>query len=363
MTIKKSTLAERQAARKAAKLSASEAAPAPTLAPGLELPPEAAQPPEEQVQADLSLAPGLVPPADAPDLAVTAVVDMAALEASGEEIRFGMNIFMPLKASTVDDLVKGNPHWILFANREPFAKIALADQENASEIAAHFITEDYARSVVNSIVNHGVVPTLTSAKARVYAAMVDKHEALQTLQANAEKEVETRARKRIAEIRDSFTKNISLSLAASANNFGAMRAPLKDALVANMQALGVSEHDAVAAVDAAYFQHGPAQIQEVLDYSAKLSAMSQDAHAEISAAIVQDGRRAPTPPSARSFAEANPNYDHARAHRLAAAAIPVSGSQTTVVDIPQQLAVSAGFAPRPETREEMKRRLGSYNKR
>lgn len=329
--------AERRArmAAKAEKVKAESADAAP-LAPagdhkakigeeeyGYAIPPELEEAVAEGVAKDSedeSYQPGILVPPGLEEQ-VMAFVDPALLSADAE-VRFDLVPFAPEAATTAAEVINAGAHWVLFANGDPLAKINLNDQENAERIAAHFVSEDYARSVVEGIQKHGLKATLEATKAKAYVAKVDENAKIAEIKAKLEADAKTELRASIANTKSKYVESLGLVLEASASNFIVENA-LKDSLVAFMTSAGIPEGTAAEGVDNAFFQSGVKTIANFLDKAEEWANLSPEALSEIKAALEQAGRRARPLPSTLTPAQANPDFDQNMANRMAASAVTV----------------------------------------
>lgn len=302
---------------------------------GAAVPPELAKAIEDgKVEEDDSLTPGIIIPPDLAD-SVMAVADPATLSEDGV-IAFDLIPFLPTQATSAADVVAAGAHWILCANGEPLAKIALKDQDHAERIATHFASEEFARSIVDGIEKHGIQKTLAAVKAKPYVAIVDTQKKVSEIKAKLAASTEEALRQKVAGLKAKYVNTLDLVLEASANNF-IVENPLKDVLIAQMESLGIPEATAADMVDAAFFQVGPKMVANLLDKAEEFANMPADALAHVKEAIQAAGRRSRPLPSALSPAQTNPNYDAGLAQRMQAAAIPV----TPAVSADQPATLSA----------------------
>ena len=289
---------------------------------GISIPPELESVIEDGVAEDSkdeSYQPGVLVPPGLED-AVMAVADVTGLEEEGME--WDMIPFAPVNATTAAEVLHAGAHWMLCANGEPVAKITLSEQDNAERIAAHFASEDYARSVIEGIAAHGLKATLEATRAKPYVAKVDENAKVAATKARLETENAAQIRNAISEVKAKYVDTLGLVLDASAANF-IVEDSLKDGLVAFMTSAGVPEAIASEGVDNAYFQHGPKSIAAKLDKAEEWANLSEEALKEIRAAVEQAGPRARPLPSTFSPAQANPDYDQNLANKFAASAVPV----------------------------------------
>jgi len=291
---------------------------------GYSIPPELEQAIEEgkaEDSKDESYQPGVLVPPGLED-AVMAVADPATLSKADSDIRFDLVPFVPETATTAAEVLNAGAHWVLFANGDPVAKINLADQENAGRIAAHFVSEDYARSVIQGIQAVGLHETLASVKAKPYVAKIDENAKIAQIKAQLEAQAKETLRVQTANTKSKFVENLALVLEASASNF-IVENPLKDALIAFMASAGIPEAMAAEGVDNAFFQHGVKTIAGFLDKAEEWANYTSEAQAELRATLEAAGRRSRPLPSQLTPAQINPDYDRNLANRMAASAIPV----------------------------------------
>jgi uncharacterized protein Veg len=289
---------------------------------GYVVPPELESAVEEGKDAvDESYSPGILIPPGLED-AVMAVADPADLP-KDEEARFDLIPFVPEEATTVAEVLNAGAHWVLFANGEPMAKITLKDQDHYDRIAAHFVSPDFAKSIIDGIQKHGLGETLKAVKAKPYVAKVDTNKKIVEIKAKLEASSNEAIKQKVAAIKAKFVENLGLVLEASANNF-IVENPLKDALIADMTGVGIPEQVASEMVDNAFFSQGNKSLASILDKAEEWSNLTPEALKEIKSAMQSAGRRSRALPSNLGAAHANPNYDQALANKMAAAAVPVA---------------------------------------
>ncbi len=291
---------------------------------GVHVPPELQKAVDEGQEGstdDDAFSPGILIPPGLED-AVQAFVDPAIFSSSGE-VRFDIVPFAPEGAKTAAEVILAGAHWILCANGDPLAKISLKDQDHAEKIAAHFVSADFGRSVLDGISKHGLPATLSAVKAKPYVAVVDQRKEIATAKAKLAASAEESLRQKVAGLKTRYVDCIGLALVASANNV-LLDNPVKDILVAALADLGVPEQVSASLVDDAWFTKGKDYVASLLDKAEEWSNTTPEAFKEIQAMVEGVGKRARPLPSERSPAERNPNYNHALAHKMAAAAIPVT---------------------------------------
>lgn len=300
---------------------------------GAHIPPEIESEVADGKSDDESAIPGILIPKGLEDM-VMAVVDPDSFTGD-DAVRFDLMPFIPEEAVTTQDVLLAGAHWVLFANGDPLAKISLGDQEHADKIVAHFVTADFARSIVDGISKHGLSQTLSAVKAKPYVAKIDEAKKIEQIRAKMEATAEEALRQKITSIKAKYVENLGLVLEASANNF-IVENPVKDGFVAAMVNLGVPEASAAEIVDDVFFQYGQRTLAGFLDKAEAWSNTSPEALVEIKAAMQSAGRRARPLPSNMGAAHTNPNYNQQLANQMAASAVPV-------VSASAQPSVSAGL--------------------
>ena len=302
-------------------------------------------------------APGILIPPGLED-AVMAVADPSMLD-SDAEVRFDLVPFLPENAQTAQEILNAGAHWVVLANGEPLAKISLKDQDHADKIVAHFVSADFARSVVDGIQKHGVKATFAAIKAKSYIAKVDESKKIIEIKANLAAAAEEAMRHKTASLKARYVENLGLVLEAAASNF-IVENPLKDAIIASLTNLGVPEVSAASIIDEAFFQFGQKTLASFLDKAEEWTTTSPEAMKEIKAAMHSVGRRSRPLPSALGAAFTNPNYDQALANKMAASAVPVVPSES-------QHPVSASLrmgSPAPAgaaRRSELRGKIGRFS--
>jgi uncharacterized protein Veg len=302
-------------------------------------------------------APGILIPPGLED-AVMAVTDPSMLD-SDAEVRFDLVPFLPENAQTTQEILNAGAHWVVLANGEPLAKISLKDQDHADKIVAHFVSADFARSVVDGIQKHGIKATFAAIKAKSYIAKVDESKKIIEIKASLAASAEEAMRHKTASLKARYVENLGLVLEAAASNF-IVENPLKDAIIASLTNLGVPEVAASSIVDEAFFQFGQKTLASFLDKAEEWSTTSPEAMKEIKAAMHSVGRRSRPLPSTLGAAFTNPNYDQALANKMAASAVPVVPSES-------QHPVSASLrmgSPAPagaNRRSELRGKIGRFS--
>jgi hypothetical protein len=285
-----------------------------------------------------------------------AVADPASFE--GKETRYDLIPFAPESATSAAEIVLAGAHWILCANGNPLAQITLRDQENAEKIAAHFVSADYARSVMSGIEAHGLKKTLEAVKAKPYVAIVDTAKKAKELSAKLSASSEETLREKLATIKANYVDNLDLVLEASANNF-IVENPLKDALISAMATMGIPANTASELVDNAFFSQGASTFSQLLNKADEWSKLTSDARHEIVNALHAVGRRSRPMANMTSHAFSNPNYNQGLAQQMASAAIPVAAPVRAENSVSVSAHVGAP-ASASSAKEEYRRRFGRF---
>jgi soluble cytochrome b562 len=328
---------------------------------GVVVPPEVEDQVADGAESDSKdeLAPGILIPPGLEDV-VTAVADPEVFT-SDKEARFDLLPFIPSEAATAAEVLQAGAHWVVFANGDPLAKISLKDQKNADKIVAHFVSADFARSVIDGISKHGLKATFEALSAKPYVAKLDTTKKVTEIKAKLAASSEEALRAKVAAIKAKYVENIGLVLEASSNNFIVDNA-VKDAAIAAMVSAGIPEAVAASMMDDVFFQHGQKTFAKMLDKAEEWSNTSPEALKEIKAAMQSAGRRARPLPSALGAAHTNPNYNQGLANSMSAAAIPVtlpsvaSEEQTVSAStrVNSQVPVSA------DAKAALRRKIGGF---
>ena len=325
---------------------------------GFSIPPELESAIEEGKDiVDESFSPGILIPPGLED-AVMAVADPADLP-KDEEARFDLIPFVPEEATTVAEVLQAGAHWVLFANGEPMAKIALKDQDHKDRIAAHFVSPEFAKSIIDGISKHGLGETLKAVKAKAYVAKVDTNKKVVEIRTRLEASSAEAVKQKVASIKARFVDNLGLVLEASANNF-IVENPLKDVLISAMTGVGVPEQIASEMVDNAFFAQGNKSIASILDKAEEWSNLTPEALKEIKSAMQSAGRRSRGLPSSLGAAHTNPNYDQALANKMAAAAVPVASRSQTEAPLSASTRIGAPSPVDVSKKDAYRNRFGGF---
>ena len=325
---------------------------------GALVPPELAKAVEQGKKDDDKIAEyGIMIPKGLEDV-VMAVTDPATLE-SDAEVRFDLVPFIPADAQTTQEVLNAGAHWVVLANGEPLAKISLKDQDHADKIVAHFVSADFARSVVDGIQKHGVKATFAAVKAKAYVAKVDESKKIAEIKASLAASSEEAMRLKTASLKAKYVENLGLVLEAAANNF-IVENPLKDALIASLTGLGVPESAAASITDEAFFQFGQKTLASFLDKAEEWSNTSPEAMKEIKAAMQSAGRRSRPLPSTLGAAHTNPNYDQALANKMAASAVPVVPTESPA-PVSASLRMGSPAPAGADRRTELRAKIGRFS--
>jgi len=327
---------------------------------GISLPPELEKAIEEgkgDAGDDASYQPGILIPPGLED-AIMAVTDPAEF-AEDEEVNFDLVPFVPEEASTAAEVMEAGAHWVLFANGDPIAKVSLKDQDHAKEIAAHFVSHDFARSVIDGIKKHGLMAALSAVKAKTYVAKVDANKKIAQIKANLAASTQEALRQQVSQVKARYIGTLGHVLEASANNF-IVQNPLKDALIVSIRSAGLPEATAAEMVDDAFFQQGIKTFAGLLDKAEEWSNLSAEALSEILSAMQAAGKRVRPLPSERSHAATNPNYDQNLANQMAARAVPLQASHNSDVNVSASVRRASPEPVDAESKTNFRNRFGGF---
>lgn len=201
------------------------------------------------------------------------VMPLMDLEGIGESAEIDLALFGE---------ASDNPHWVVFADGNPVAKIALQDQARPDEIKELFIKSSYKRSVKEAVAKMGIKEVLPSLKAKLYAETVRKNKMIAGLRGAERKKLAREFEARNAKMQESFLENIDLVLEAMQKNF-ILENPLKDALFTGMKAAGV--HDPLRIIKNAFSKEGRAFFDTVIKKATEWGGMSKAARAELAQTV------------------------------------------------------------------------------
>jgi len=177
-----------------------------------------------------------------------------------------------------------NPHWVVFADGEPLAKIALADQDSPDKIRKIFATADYAQSFIDILKKVPLVSILASCKARPYIASVKSTEAFAAVDAKYKADAKTEFQSKAAKYRDDLLSMASLVVEGQRKNF-LTENPLKDSLFKHMKSAGVQ--DPVKVIEAAFIESSAQYFEGTLKQAQKWLDYTPEALADIKQAITE----------------------------------------------------------------------------
>jgi hypothetical protein len=229
------------------------------------------------VAAPSDVQPPAPPAAPAQRELVAQVVNIARLD---QTAHFQMN--GPFNGETE------NPHWVLMAEGEPLAKVALADQEKPDTIRKHFTSAQYATSVVEMTKKFPVAKVMASIKARPYQAVVKATEAFEALDRKYKADATAAYQSKAAEFSDAFKTTMALVAEAQMKNYIPGN-PLKDALFTELKRACVA--DPVAVIERAFTAAFVPYMEETVACTEKWMGMAPEALADIKMRVNSMGPR------------------------------------------------------------------------
>jgi len=216
-----------------------------------------------------------------------------------------------------------NPHWLLCAEGEPLAKIALADQEQPASIRTHFCTAEYANGVINATKKFPILNVMASVKARHYIAAVRSSEVFAQLDKGYKAKAEEAFREKAANYSDTFATMMNLVAEAQQKNY-ITENPLKDALFAEFKRAGVA--DPTQSIERAFGKGFTPWVEQTMQTALKWANFSPEALADIQQTITSMGTR---PVQASKQASPRNPQDHVP---TAAANVPLTTQASTSRD-------------------------------
>lgn len=177
-------------------------------------------------------------------------------------------------------------HWIVLANGEPLAKVALSDQKfDGSESPAFrkaFTSEDYGNSFASAAKKKPIQQLLASTSARPYAAAVRSTSAYAEISAKAQAAAKSDVQKKASQFRDDFLSMLGLVAEAQRTNF-INENPLKEALFTAFKRAGVN--DPTGIIESAFVEASAAHFELMANKAIKWLDYNADALADIKEAI------------------------------------------------------------------------------
>lgn len=225
-----------------------------------------------------------------------------------------------------------NPHWIVTADGEPLAKIALKDQDEEAGIAKLFATAEYGKMFHKTAQSVALDKLLMSCKARPYTAVVKSTEVFASINKQYQNEAKAAFQEKTADYRDALTSVFNLVVEAHRKNF-LTNSPLKDALFHQLKRDGVA--DPVRSIEAACQESLGEHFSTMLKQAQKWLDLTPEALAEIKEQIT--GMPQLDPPTVTAAAAAPTG-----------APAPVPSSAANV----RLSTASAGAAPTPASANE-----------
>lgn len=187
--------------------------------------------------------------------------------ASPDEIEDNSNVEMTLHQADTQ-----NPHWNVFANGTPLARIELQAQDRPMEIRDFFGTEDYRKATLGAIRSLGVRAAMKTQRATYYVAQANQAAEAKKVQKRLRKAAKRKVQAETGAYANDF---INMLLVAhegfEKNMFLDEGHPIKEAMAASLEDLGAS--DPISIVEDAFGDGVFAQYLEVV--AAKADQMMQ----------------------------------------------------------------------------------------
>lgn len=185
-------------------------------------------------------------------------------------------------------------HWIVLANGEPLAKVALSDQtyEGGLEDMAFrksFTSEAYGQSFASAATKKPIQQLLADTHARPYAAAVRSTKVYAEISAKAQADAKASVQKSAAKFRDDFLSMLGLVAEAQRTNFMPEN-PLKEALFRTIKRAGVN--DPTAPIEAAFLEASVQHFEVMANKAMKWLDYKADSLADIREAITANATTA-----------------------------------------------------------------------
>jgi aminopeptidase N len=178
------------------------------------------------------------------------------------------------------------PHYAVFFNGRPLAEISLKDQDRPQEIKQAFVSDDYAKHVVETCTSMGAKETLDALHAKYYVGVTTKGELAQRAASMAEAKLEAAYAERLAALKENFLNTVNLAIAAS--NKGSkglfVENNLKVALKDSIRRAGVANPAPV--IDEVWMKQASAYFDAVLSKAEEWMGYSPEAMHEVTKEIL-----------------------------------------------------------------------------
>lgn len=296
----------------------------------------------------IEVAPAGDEPAAPAEIAEEIAEEMPVEEMPAEEAELSARVVDPaqVSASARIDVVgpfekNADAFWIVLADGEPLAKIAMGDQKisdvarNSDTFRKMFLHEDYARSIKSAASKTPILKLLSDMNARPYTASVTRTAAYAAISDKAAKDSKSEIQKKQAKFRDDFLSMLNLVAEAQVKNF-LPRNPLKEALFKALKKAGT--HDPTPVIESAFIEAGPAHFEIMANQAMKWLDYNAESLADIRQAIDEMGT------GSRSFA-----YNEAPAAAPQAFAAPAAQRPVPSSDANVPIVTAGSHAPASET--------------
>lgn len=215
-----------------------------------------------------------------------------------------------------------DPHYVLFASGEPFARVRLSQQPGADKLREAFCSAEYSTSFVRGCLAQGVSAMLQAVHGELYASQVQHHSALTTARAEIEAEVEQRYARHVDAAISDILKVASLVRRAQDKRLF-VQDPLRQALFRSLhQKRGLAAESCLEGIVEALDEAGDSHFATVIDKAREWLDSDPKVLAQIQREI--DGAAAP-PLELQKHAETTERAESLAA-RAASASVPITPS-------------------------------------
>lgn len=168
-----------------------------------------------------------------------------------------------------------NPHYCVIIGGVPVAQINLQDQPRPNELVAHFVQEDFAQTVAESIEKFGARKVLESMNAKLYANHVEKSALAKRMYKKAEASLKAEHDNKIIGMTDRFLDALRITIAGYNKNFWPESNELKAALADEFaDRLGIS--NPIPYIEAAFEKAGDEFFETVIAHATDIMGKSDE---------------------------------------------------------------------------------------
>lgn len=235
-------------------------------------------------------------------------------------------------------------HWIVLADGEPLAKIALSDQtydgtDNPS-FRKSFVSEAFGQSFASAATKKPIQQLLASCHGRPYAAAVRATKAYAEIAVKAEAAAKATVQKSAAKFRDDFLSMLGLVAEAQRTNFMPEN-PLKEALFRSAKRAGVN--DPTALIEAAFNEASTQHFEVMANKAVRWMDFSADALADIKETLAGSATTA-RPRLYEASVETAPAIPQQRPVASSRANVPIVATRVAAVQTDEKEIVRERFS-------------------